>query len=634
MTHRRSTEEVEALGLLKALGQAVLSVDHRTGLIISASPEAAEMFGYETPEQMIGESVLGHYADPRERKEIAARFLSDPRVVERGYLVLEAMRTPRGAQEPVPVRMTILLRWGEDGELARLDVAAENITERVDAERAFLASEERFRVVFEESAIGKAITTLDGHILRVNRSFCRIVGQSEDALLQSKVQDLLPVEGEPDLLEPGVPRAPRDLHLRKGSDGEVWANLEVFWLRDQQGRTHSGVVTLQDVTERRRGEAAMARVARLESLGVLAGGIAHDFNNLLTAIIGHISLAQLEAEGRPWLLDVLTEALRAGERASELTRQLMVFAKGGTPVREEAALDDLLVEVTRFCLRGSSVTGRFDLADDLWLVECDVDQVGQLFHNLVLNALQAQPKGGTVTLTARNALVEEGDALPLAPGRYLRIQVADEGPGIPEDHLQHVFDPYFTTRTTGSGLGLASVHAITRKHGGHVEVHSTPGQGSTFTVYLPAIDGSERPSPPAAPSDSLPPMQGRVLVMDDQESVRAVAQALLERLGLEVHTARHGRDAVDAWLLARERRRPFEVVILDLTVPGAMGGAETLTELLALDPSVCAVVSSGYSEHPVVLDYRRHGFVASLAKPYTLRDLASVLGSLLQSARG
>lgn len=385
---------------------------------------------------------------------------------------------------------------------------------------------------------------------------------------------------------------------------------------------------LFDITEQKRMEAELQRAQKLESVGVLAGGIAHDFNNLLTGILGNVSLAKLEAQraGHDAVADLLTDAEIASLRAKGLTNQLLTFSTGGAPVKATVSITKLLRESAQFALRGSNVDCRFEIAADLWLVDADEGQLSQVVNNLLINARQAMPQGGIVNLSAENRDV--GTDLPtLTPGRYVLISVVDQGMGIPAEHLPRVFDPYFTTKQTGSGLGLSTTHSIVRNHGGHIRVESVVGRGTSFFIYLPA---SQRPvAVDAAEKTEFTYGQGRVLVMDDDEAVRNLAARVLRGAGYQVELAADGAEAIASYQRAKRAGAPFDVVLLDLTVVGGMGGEETVRRLRGFDPQVRAIVSSGYSTEATMSDYTRYGFDGVVPKPYTVSELTRVVAAVL-----
>jgi PAS domain S-box-containing protein len=397
-------------------------------------------------------------------------------------------------------------------------------------------------------------------------------------------------------------------------------------VRDRNQRTVGAVLALRDVTEHDRLEAELFQARKLESLGTLAGGIAHDFNNYLTAVLGHLALAQrqgVDAELEP----LLQSAKSAAEKAAGVARQLLTFAKGGAPRRRPVDLAKIARSATELALRGSSSQSCFELPSELPGVFGDPVQLDQVVSNLVINALQAMPNGGTMTLRLDEVQLDVGPA-GLPAGRYLRLEVEDEGVGIPDEHLPLVFDPFFTTTRGGNGMGLASCASIVKRHEGALTVRSQQGRGSVFTLLLPASQhpaGATR-SPNAC--DQLGATSARILVMDDDEGVRGLLARLLPTLGYDLTLATDGHEALARYEEARQAGQPFDAAILDATIPGGPGGVETLARLRELDPELPAAVMSGYSDTAVMADHAAYGFVASLPKPFGLAQVGTLLKQL------
>ncbi len=400
---------------------------------------------------------------------------------------------------------------------------------------------------------------------------------------------------------------------------------------DEIGRLASTFVRLsetltQALSSMRQAEAERLRAQKLESLGVLAGGIAHDFNNILTAILGNLSVAR-HAEPGDDVAEVLQDAEKAALSAKGLTRQLLTFSRGGAPIRKVTSLPEVLREAARFALRGAKARAEFSIAEDLWPAAVDEGQLSQVIHNLVLNADQAMPEGGVVAIRAENVELTGGEGRPLRPGRYVLIAIEDTGVGLSREQLDRIFDPYFTTKLNGSGLGLTSSYSIVKKHEGHVAVDSEPGRGTIFSVFIPASQAAVVPQPPR--QDVLPRGKGRVLLMDDEEPVRRVGARMLQHLGYEVELAKDGDEALRTYAAGMEQGRRFDAVIMDLTVPGGMGGKEAMQKLAALDAGARGIVSSGYSTDPVMASYRAHGFCCVVAKPYRVEELGSALAEAI-----
>ncbi|MDD2709143.1 MAG: ATP-binding protein [Verrucomicrobiae bacterium] len=392
----------------------------------------------------------------------------------------------------------------------------------------------------------------------------------------------------------------------------------------------------------------LLKAKQLESVGILAGGIAHDFNNMLAVILGNISIAKALLPFDSKSSARLTTAEEACHQAKSLTARLLTFSKGGSPIRKPISLAPLIEESAQFALTGSQATCQFEIASDLFSVEADEGQMRHVIINLVMNAQQSMNNTGQVRIVGQNAVLTHGHGLPLRDGRYAKIMVIDHGCGILQENLEKIFNPYFTTKFGKGGFGLTIAQSIVNKHEGHITVESQPGSGSTFTVYLPAskhpaVPHESRPvtapavaaPPPAAPAERIPEkqisgtQQRQILVMDDEKGIRDVLGAILNHLGHEVSFARDGLEAVSLYEAAQKTSKPFHLVILDLTVPGGVGGGEAIGKLLTVDPKAKAIASSGYSNDPIMSDARKFGFQAALRKPYQMSELNRVLREVL-----
>lgn len=406
-----------------------------------------------------------------------------------------------------------------------------------------------------------------------------------------------------------------------------WVNAP---LTDNHGKVTGAVSMVQDVTKRLAHEKEQLKMEKLESLGVLAGGIAHDFNNILTGITGNISFAQLLLDAGHRACKPLVEAEKASQRAGELARQLLTFARGGEPVKMEIAVQRIVNEAVSLMLRGSNVRATVEISDSLHAIEADEGQISQVFNNIILNAAQAMPDGGTLAISADNELLESSNGLSLPAGNYLKIIFSDQGNGIAADDLPRIFDPYFSTKSTGTGLGLASCHSIVSRHGGTILVSSVIGQGTTFTVYLPSTgSASLNQQVEATPLAAGVHEGGSILVMDDETMILELAAEMLTHLGYQAQTCLDGREAINLYQAAFGSGQSFSAVIMDLTIPGGMGGKEAAQQILAIDPQACLIVSSGYSSDPIMSDYRSYGFSGAVAKPYNVGEFSQMLSSLL-----
>jgi PAS domain S-box-containing protein len=514
-----------------------------------------------------------------------------------------------------------------------------DLTTTRQAEAALATERERLSVTLRAMAEGVLTTDPQGVIQFINQAAEGLVGWRYGGAVGHPITEVVVLRHRTSRAEIKVPVAaslaqqrvvelPLETMLLNAGGGTHLVEGRCAPLFGVQGQPIGAVMVLRDIGERARMESEMLRASKLESVGILAGGIAHDFNNILTVVMGNLTLAQLDPKVRATAGKWLQEAERAAMRAKDLTQQLLTFAKGGDPVRTAVRLQEIVRESATFALHGSKVGCEFDIDPQLWPADADKGQIGQVVQNLVINAVQAMPDGGRIQIEMRNS--EQPPALaasPDGPRRHVWLRISDSGQGIPPEHLGRIFDPYFTTKQSGSGLGLATVYSIVRKHQGHIEVESEIGRGTTFRIWLPA---ARTPAASETSSGVLPDrMAGRVLFMDDEETIRRMAQALLARLGFEVVAVGDGAEAVSAYRDSINAGRKFDVVVMDLTVPGGMGGRQAMEELLQIDPAVKAVVSSGYSSDPVLANHHAHGFRGVVAKPYRLADLAKVMREVI-----
>lgn len=394
--------------------------------------------------------------------------------------------------------------------------------------------------------------------------------------------------------------------------------------------TVGGVISIMvDVTDRRKYEEERLKMDKLESLGVLAGGIAHDFNNIITGILGNISLARIYLDESHKSFKPLGVAEKASQRAGELAHQLLTFAKGGVPIKKTITLQHIVNECVSFILRGSNVQGVIDIPDSIHAVEADEGQISQAFGNIILNGVQAMPGGGTLKIHGENVTLGNKNKLALPPGKYVKIDFMDKGCGIAVENRKKIFDPYFTTKSKGTGLGLSSAYSIIFRHGGCIDLQSVVGAGTTFTCYLPSTNEiipelcADCKSP-----DVGAPVGGKILVMDDEEMIRDIAAEILYYLGYQATTCTKGEEAVALYKAANESGTPFLAAIMDLTIPGGMGGKEAAEQILALDPGASLIVSSGYSVDPVMAHYKSYGFCGAVGKPYETKEIAQVMSSI------
>ena len=568
---------------------------------------------------------------------------SEPELLSRLKLVAEkAKRTeeliiaPNGEKLFFDIRKTPYI--GPDGNLLGLIGIFRNISELKSAQQE--AEEERERLSVTLQSIGDGVITTDvqGKIVFVNRAAEQLtgwenvdaVGKASDEIFRifdEKTGDKAP-SPVARVLRAGKRLAlSRDavLHPKGGTKMSIADSGAP--IRDRENQVIGVVIIFRDITQEKKMEQERVKMRKLESVGVLAGGIAHDFNNLLSAILGNIELASSGVTEDSKISSLLADAQKATERATKLTYQLLTFSKGGEPIKEKTSLPDLVSESANFVLHGSLVSCEFSFAEDLWMIHADSGQISQVIQNIILNAKDAMPNGGRIRVACSNVEdLASGLLLRRHKGNFVQITLQDTGRGIPRDIIDCIFDPYFTTKKEGNGLGLAICHSIIKKHGGHITVHSEPQQGTIFSIYLPAIPEPE--SPAAEPQDQERTVSStKIMVMDDDLMLRDLARSQLAALGHDAVLVKDGAEAISTYQEMQESDSPIDLVILDLTIPGGMGGKETAQKLLQLDPEAKLIVASGYSNDPVMAGYSEYGFRAAVAKPFTLKELRKAIAA-------
>ncbi len=566
---------------------------------------------------------------PQEDSRIESEYLRDIAYDQEFHGGIWSHRKKDGSLIYVDIS-TMMIDFG--GKTARLALC-KDITEEIKAKESLLESEAQYRMLVE-NADASIMIAQDEKIKYANPVSEQAFGYTFEELSKMSFSELI---------HPDDRKLVIDHYHRRISGEEI--HPYSFRILDNDGNVKWMFLTaakiewrgepatlniLRDVTEHKKMETELHRAQKLESTGILAGGIAHDFNNLLTGIMGNISLAKTLAGEDEKLLSKLAEADKACNRARDLTKQLLTFSKGGSPVVRTESIDGILKDSVEFALSGSKVKPRVNIPQNLWLGEVDPGQIGQVIQNLVINAVHAMPDGGVIDISAENFRAGEKNGLPLEDGNYVKFAIKDAGTGIPAEHIDSIFDPYFTTKDDGSGLGLATVYSIIKNHGGHVTVFSVEGKGTKFEIYLPASETEVQFAFSDLEEVVLQKGHGKVLIMDDEEIIRDIARGMLEHLGYKVETANDGAEAIEKYGKTLESE-PFDAVILDLTVPGGLGGKEALDRMKKLNPDIKAVVSSGYSNDPIMADFEEYGFTDVVAKPYSIDDLKVVMNRLLES---
>ena len=643
ITERKAAEEAfreseERLRVIFDTSQAGIIMVDPQGIIRFANKRMSEMFGC-SHEELIGSPYPSHLHPEQNATGSALmqklilgeiplvyterRYLGRDGSDFWGYLSGKRLETP-------------------DGKLRALVGIITDISDRKKAEEARGKALMLVETLLAQSPMGISVFDAEtGDCIRLNQAAADIAGGSIETLLQRNFRQSLSWRASgltavaEQVLHDGVAR-PMEAELRTSRGKQINARcyLSRFIL---EGTAHLLLIG-QDATEEKRLdkenqriEAQMLNMQKLESLGVLAGGIAHDFNNILTGIVGNITFAELALEPAHKAHGPLGKAEKACQRAAELASQLLTFARGGEPIKKAFSVKPLVGESVSLVLRGTNVKGAMEIPDGLAIIEADEGQINQAFNNIIINAVHAMPGGGTLTIAGANATLEPDNRLGLAPGAYVRLAFSDEGCGISEADQKKVFDPYFTTKTCGTGLGLASTHSIVNRHGGIILVDSAIGRGATFTIYLPSTGRTSLDA--AAEHEPEPALQagGSILVMDDEEMIRDITSATISELGYRVQTCANGEEAIDLYHAARLSGAPFSAVIMDLTIPGAMGGKEAARRITEVDPAARLIVSSGYSNDPVMAAHQSFGFRATLVKPYSAAELTRVLSLTLSA---
>ncbi|MFZ5518410.1 MAG: PAS domain-containing hybrid sensor histidine kinase/response regulator [Candidatus Zhuqueibacterota bacterium] len=533
--------------------------------------------------------------------------------------------------------------WIEDSPSQQIGILFTifDITSRRQAEQ--LLAEEKERLAVTLRSIGDAIVTTNtlGEILLFNHAaekLCQISSLEINGKFFEEVFQIVdeqtnercasPVE---EVLKAGqIVQHLKNRILITKDNSQKYISYSSAPIKDKEDQTLGVVLAIRDVTEKIKLEEEVLKMRKLESVGILAGGLAHDFNNILTAIVGNLFLAKMSlCNENTETISLLDDVEKATLQAKKLTQQLLTFSRGGAPIKKTEAIHDLIRDSINFTLRGSNVRCEYFISDDLWPVFGDTGQINQVLNNLVMNSDQAMPEGGILEVHAINAVLAEKSALPLKPGRYIKITIKDTGIGIPAEYLPKIFDPYFSTKKAGNGLGLATVYSIISKHDGYITVESKIGKGTSVIFYLPA--SMQKIAPLNSPQITLQQGKGRILLMDDELGIREATGKILKKFGYDVDFACEGSEALEKYQRAIETRHPFDLVILDLTIPGGMGGLETIKELLKRDQGAKAIVSSGYSSDPVMANFKQYGFCEFIAKPYNLNELRTKLYKVMNN---
>lgn len=605
-----------------------------SGAITQMNPAAERMFGYRN-QQMVSHKIGRLIPSSPCCGENDGNFLTWEDLSKRTGTTTVSIGCRRNQTSfPIEISLSRITAEKKQTYVAMI----RDVTERKRFEHQLAAEKESLAVTLRSIGDGVITSDVTGHIQMINHAAEVLTGwRNEDAVGQPlpsvfNIQIDLAAQararrnGYHNEAQSLLSSIPENATLLARDGTERLVEQVASPIRDNKNEVAGVVLVFRDITERERNESERRKAEALEQLGLLAGGIAHDFNNLLTAIMGNISLATLMLPPGGEMAGRLNDAKNASIRARDLAQQLLTFARGGAPIKKTASIGKLIQDTVSFSLRGSHSRGEFELSPNLWPAEIDLGQISQVIANLVVNADQAMPSGGTLHVTCRNFSYNQNspeDVPDLAPGDYVQIAIRDEGIGIPENYLKRIFDPYFTTKPKGNGLGLATTYSIIKNHKGLITVESEVNMGTTFTIYLPAIAKrtTAKIEDPKPASEAPLTGTGRILVVDDEEAIRALVEFTLSHLGYEVHGAATAIEGVNLYREFLDRGQGFDLVILDLTLPGGMGGKEALRHLIELDPAVNAIVSSGYATDATMSQYQEFGFRGVIAKPYEAAEL-------------
>ncbi len=631
ITERKRAEEarLRLAAIVESSEDAIISTDLDCK-IVSWNRGAERIYGYP-PEQIIGQSITLLYSEVSGTAAMTV-FQRWLRSGMKGTFE-SVMRHRNGAPVNVAITLSVLTDGG--GRVIGYSGIHRDISKEKDFAKELAAERERLFVTLRSIGEGVIATDCLGRIMLMNREAENLTGYSQYGVLDQELDTVFSlVNSQTKLKYAGIVAAVLNseeiIHLNYSlllhkSQREIPVSVSLAPIKSGAGECFGVVLIFQDISNKLRTEQELVKAEKLESLGILAGGIAHDFNNFLSAILANLQLAMAKLKRGEDIGRYLRESADATRKASDLTKQLLTFSRGEAPVKKTAAISELIQDTVNFVLRGSKVRVRFELPADLWPVEIDSGQISQVLHNLTLNAKQAMPGGGTLTIGGQNRTV--GPGARFIPGRYVGLVIQDEGAGIPPEHLGRIFDPFFTTKKEGTGLGLATSYAIVKKHNGYIEVESEPGRGTAFSIFLPATDAV-----PVQEEEALEvaaAREARILLMDDDTQIRFSVGEMLSDAGYQVQLAQDGWEAVSCYRQAMTDGRRFDAVIMDLTVPGGLGGQETIAELKTLDPQVKAIVSSGYFNDPIIAEYQKYGFCGVVAKPYKFAELKRVIDRVL-----
>jgi PAS domain S-box-containing protein len=622
---------------IRSIGDGVISTDTE-GRITLMNAVAEHMTGYQT-EEVLGKKLeevfrIINAITLEQHENPVAKVLQSGKVVglaNHSKLISKNGDEYHIADSASPIR-------DSEGNILGVVLVFRDVTKEYEMKNDIKNKELRFQTIIEQSPISTQIFDTNGFVISANKAWenlwqapaDKIIGRynafNDEYLKDSEWMKLFKKAFKGETVN--LP----DLEYDPKESGEIGRKRIIKCVAFpifNKDKIEMVVLTHQDITELKQAEEKMLMISKLKSIGTLAGGIAHDFNNILTGVFGNISLAKIYTPIESKSMKYILNAEHSMNRAVRLTKQLLIFSKGGSPVKENISIKEIVREVATFDLSGSNVKPIFKEEDNLWNVKADKGQIQQVFSNLVINANQAMPNGGNIYFSLENIFLNDINDFDLEAGKYVKISVKDEGVGITSENLKKIFDPYFTTKSTGNGLGLATTYSIIQKHNGYIDIQSEIGKGTVFTVYLPATDEKPIDFEKQQNDKENINQSAKILVMDDEEMIRELASDMIDNFGFEVDTASTGQETIEKYKESLEENAPFDLIIMDLTIPGGMGGKDAIPHILKLNPEAKVIVSSGYSSGETLSNYKELGFIAMIAKPYTIEKLQKILLEVL-----
>ena len=668
--HQLESSEIRYRRLFETAQDGILILNADSGKIIDVNPYLEDMLGY-SHKDFLGKRLweIGPFKDiktskaafqelqnkqyvryehlPLETKNgvpIAVEFVSNVYLID-GERVIQCnirdITIRKRAEEALAAARSELETRVEErtAQLAKVnEKLVQEINERKQTERALKESEVRFQTLTENTTDLVWEMNTQGIYTYVNPEVKNILGYNPEEIVGKTPFDFMPEKNRAalarqfqKLIKSQKPLIRLENTYVRKDGGLVILETNGVPFFDQPGCLGGYRGIDRDITERKQAQDELNKVTKLESISILAGGIAHDFNNMLTGIMGNITLAQKYVEKGGNAYDRLVDAERASLLAKDITQQLLTFSGGGTPIKKPTSISSLLKESVAFALSGSDVRCDFNIPDNLWAADADEAQINRVINNIVINADQAMPEGGVINVSIENVVVKNKSYLPLPKGNYLKIMIKDHGTGIPEKLLPRIFEPYFTTKKKGSGLGLATAYSIIKNHGGYMTIESKLGEGTTIYIYIPATNA---PLPEIDEQEDISYTGGgrKILVMDDEEMIRKLLQNSLTEIGYKVELAVNGTEAIEMYVEAEKSGKPFDAVILDLTIPGGIGGKETIKKLREINSNITAIASSGYTNGPVMANYHKYGFSGIVAKPFHIAAMEKTLHDVISAS--